>query len=65
MLAAIRLINQNPVKRELWVVAWTYKQEFKVDKIPLRFAAVSKCTERVRCASEGSAQLQIIHLGFT
>jgi hypothetical protein len=55
MLAAIRLINQNPVKRELWVVAWTYKQEFRVDKIPLRFAAVSKCTERVRCASEGSA----------
>ena len=49
MLAAIRLINQNPVKRELWVVAWTYKQEFKVDKIPLRFAAVSQCTERVRC----------------
>ena len=62
MLAAIRLINQDPVKRELWVVAWIYEQELKVDKIPLRFAAVSKCRSVLGALQKAA---QIIHLGFT
>jgi hypothetical protein len=32
MLAAVPLINHNPVRREIWGVAWTYKQDFKVDQ---------------------------------
>jgi hypothetical protein len=62
MLAAIRLINQNPVKRELWVVAWNYKQEFKLTKFRCA-SPPSRSVPSVLGSLQKAAQLPVIHFG--
>jgi hypothetical protein len=56
MLAAVPLSNHNPVRREIWIGAWTYSKSSKVDQLPLRFAAASAIWGSRRSKAAGSGE---------
>ena len=42
-VTAVPLINHNPVRREIWVMARTYKQDFNIDQTSTALCCPLRC----------------------